>query len=80
MEWRTPEANGQLADEFLEPLKAVKVSGGQFDVVTQGWRVPHKLTDDMPFRILFEERPPEPAATGGSTNNSVSQPSSWKPL
>ena len=64
MRYRSSEEHAKLTDEFLKPLKAVRISAGadgeggrgQFDVVTQRWRVTHELSDDVPFRVLFEER------------------------
>ena len=55
----------KLVDEFLKPLKAVKIPAGvdgqagrgQFDLVTRGWRVTHELSGDVPFRVFFDERP-----------------------
>lgn len=57
LESRSPDRNVELLNGLFEPLKSIKVvSEGQFDVVTQGWRLPFELTD-APFRLL-EERPP----------------------
>jgi len=50
--------NVELVSELLEPLKSIKMArGGRFDVITQGWRVPYELSDDLPFRVI-QERPP----------------------
>ncbi len=52
------DKNVELVSELLEPLKSIKMAqGGRFDVITQGWRVPYKLSDDLPFRVI-QERPP----------------------
>jgi len=61
--YRSLEEHNKLTEEFLKPLKAVKISAGahgngkrgQFNFVTKGWRVTSKLSDDIPFRILYEE-------------------------
>ena len=41
---------------LLDPLREVKIAeGGQFDVVTDGWRMPCEVHGG-PFRILKERR------------------------
>lgn len=60
---KSPEERAKLIDEYLEPMKVIKIAGrgggkGQFDFVTQGWRISHVLSPDLPFRVLFEEPPP----------------------
>ena len=59
-EYRPPEESVRLVTELLEPLKAVKVvGGGQFDVVTKGWRMPCDIID-VPFQVLEEREPIDP--------------------
>ena len=59
-EYRPPDESVRLVTELLEPLKAVKVAeGGQFDVVTKGWRMPCEI-EDVPFQILEEREPIDP--------------------
>jgi len=49
----------ELVSELLEPLRTIKMArGGRFDVITQGWRVPYELSDDLPFRVIQERPPP----------------------
>ena len=48
----------KLARELLKPLESIKMAeGGRFDVITQGWKVPYEIHDDLPFRLI-QERPP----------------------
>ncbi len=62
------ERNAENVNELLEPLKSIDIAsrGGSFEVVTQGWRVPHELPNDLPFRVI-QERPPSEAELANRT-------------
>ena len=46
----------QLVRQLLEPLKAINLAGqgGTFEIVTQGWKVPDVLDDDVPLVVMQE--------------------------
>ena len=55
---RSQRRHTKLAIELLEPSKWIKLpEGGRFDVITQGWKVPYQLGDDVPFRVIQESSP-----------------------
>ncbi len=52
------EKSVELIRELLEPLRSIEIPlGGCFDVITQDWKLPYELSDDMPFRLIQESPP-----------------------
>ena len=57
---QSQERSAKLVRQLLEPLESIKVAekGGRFDVITQGWRVPYVLNENLPFNVIQERLPP----------------------